>query len=249
MAVSVLEIREADDDLVLSGYASTFSQPYDMGWYSEQVDPKAFNRTLSQKPDVQLLINHDGLPLARTTAPTALSKLDLSADNHGLLAQASLDRTDPDVQKITPKLRSGILNSMSFGFRIVPDLKGEPGDVWSPDMSSRTLRTIDLDGGDVSVVTNPANPNTSVGLRAGGNALEAIASAMRTMEARSASDEEIRALLGRMQAAYGETTSGDELAIQEVVSQVDALNTSEMDEAVRIAREILNLRKRRSNAL
>lgn len=199
MAVSGLEVRESADALTLTGYASTFSQPYDMGWYTEQVDPEAFNRTLSQKPDVRLLINHDGLPLARTASGT----LTLSADSTGLLASASLDRSDPDVASLAPKMARGDVNAMSFGFRIVPNAKGEPGDAWSPDMSSRTLRTIDLDGGDVSVVTYPANPNTSVSVRSAGTAFEAITSAMRAMELRGAPDEEIRELLARMQAAFG----------------------------------------------
>lgn len=191
MAVTGLEVREGADDLTLTGYASTFGQSYDMGWYQESVDPGAFKRTLGQNPDVRLLINHDGLPLARTTSGT----LTLSADKTGLMASAALDRNDPDVQALVPKMQRGDLNQMSFGFRVLED-------TWENNMTERTLRQLDLNGGDVSVVTYPANPNTSVSLRAGGNALEAIASAMRTLESRNATDEEVRELLARMQAAY-----------------------------------------------
>src|SRR5690349_10489831 len=98
MAVSDLEVRESSDILTLTGYASTFNQPYDMGWYTETVDPKAFQRTLGRKPDVRLLVNHDGLPLARTTSGT----LTLDADSRGLLVSASLDRSDPDVERLAP---------------------------------------------------------------------------------------------------------------------------------------------------
>lgn len=225
MAVTGLEVREGPDDLTLTGYASTFSQPYDMGWYTETVDPDAFKRTLGQKPDVRLLINHDGLPLARTTSGT----LNLSADKKGLLASATLDRNDPDVQAIVPKMARGDLNEMSFGFRVIED-------IWQNDMSERTLRQLDLNGGDVSVVTYPANPNTSVALRAGGSAFEAIASAMRDMEQRSASDDEIRSLLARMQAAYGEPSTV--IAVDSVVTQAviadheDPTITSDSDEAI-----------------
>ena len=40
-----------------------------MGGYTETIARGAFTKTLSERPDVQLLINHEGLPLARTTIP------------------------------------------------------------------------------------------------------------------------------------------------------------------------------------
>ena len=250
MIVTDLEVRDDDgEDLTLTGYASTFSQPYDMGWYTEQVDPQAFTRTLSQSPDVMLLINHTGMPLARTASGT----LKLSANKIGLLAEAKLSRSDPDVKSLAPKMLRKDVDSMSFAFRVVPDAKGEPGDIWSADMSSRTLRTLDLNGGDVSVVTRPANPNTSVGLRAGGTAFEAFASAMRAMEARSATHEDVRALLARMQDAFGGTPDGLDVsaavalgaAVAEAVAIVE--ETSELvedDSARKAAIELLEFRKR-----
>jgi HK97 family phage prohead protease len=238
MAVTGLEVREGADDLTLTGYASTFGQSYDMGWYQESVDPDAFKRTLGQKPDVRLLINHDGLPLARTTSGT----LTLSADKTGLLASASLDRNDPDVQALVPKMQRGDLNQMSFAFRVLED-------AWQNDMTERTLRQLDLNGGDVSVVTYPANPNTSVALRAGGNALEAIASAMRAMESRKASDDEIRTLLKRMQDAYGEPSEPIRLVTTDpgaaaVLAALQSEQTSEDDEAAQRAHALHELRKR-----
>lgn len=246
MAVSDLEVRDDSDGFTLTGYASTFDQPYDMGWYTESVDPGAFKRTLGQKPDVRLLINHDGLPLARTTSKT----LTLDTDSQGLRVSANLDPTDPDVASLVPKMRRGDLNQMSFGFRTIED-------IWEDNMSKRTLRQLDLNGGDVSVVTYPANPTTSVALRAGGPTLEAIASAMRAMESRAATDDEIRALLTRMQAAYGDAT-GDRSSevLRQVGEQVGgeleqllAANTSEAAEAAQRALARLNLRKRRALAL
>ncbi|HSN12900.1 MAG TPA: HK97 family phage prohead protease [Propionibacteriaceae bacterium] len=103
-------------------------------------------------------MNHDGLPLARTTSGT----LELDTDSRGLHVRASLDASDPDVQALPPKMRRGDLNQMSFGFRVSP----EDGDSWSSDMRTRTLRNLDLENGDVSVVTDPANPATVAGVRA-----------------------------------------------------------------------------------
>lgn len=245
MAVTGLEVREEDDSLTLSGYASTFSQPYDMGWYTESVDPDAFKRTLGQKPDVRLLINHDGLPLARTTSGT----LSLSTDKKGLLASASLDRNDPDVQAIVPKMQRGDLNEMSFGFRVLED-------IWENDMTVRTLRSLDLNGGDVSVVTYPANPNTSVSVRAGGRAIDAISSALRCLETRAASDEDIASVLTRALAYFSSIdmivdTAQDELAdalgIPNPDVEEDADKAAEMQ--ANAAKALLELRKRQLQLL
>jgi HK97 family phage prohead protease len=189
MAVDRLEVREMDGAApVLSGYASTFSQPYDMGWYREEVAPGAFKRSLGRTPDVRLLINHGGLPLARTTSGT----LDLREDSTGLKVEARLDPSDPDVAALLPKMRRGDLNQMSFGFRVLDD-----GDEWTNDMSRRTLRHLDINDGDVSVVTYPANPGTSAAVRGDGVAIDAVRSAMRALEARDATSEDIVSVLTR----------------------------------------------------
>jgi HK97 family phage prohead protease len=157
-----------------------------MGWYTERVDPDAFKRTLSRKPDVRLLINHDGLPLARTRSGT----LTLDADSKGLRVTAELDPTDPDVERLTPKMQRGDLNQMSFAFRVVSD-------IWEDDTTKRTLRELDLNDGDVSVVTYPANKGAMVGLRSMQPHLEAVQSALAALEARAATPEEAASVLSR----------------------------------------------------
>lgn len=195
IGATVLEVRDDDaDGITLTGYASTFDDPYSMGWYTETVDRNAFKRTLGRSPDVRLLVNHADLPLARTASGTLM----LDTDSKGLRVQTSLDPSDPDVARLTPKLKRGDLNQMSFAFRVFD----EDGDSWSKDMSSRTLRSLDLDDGDVSVVTYPANPNASVGLRAVGPVTESIASALRTLEERGASEEDVVDVLARALACF-----------------------------------------------
>jgi HK97 family phage prohead protease len=159
---STLEFREEGDAPVLEGYAATFdARGYDMGAFVERIDPSAFSRTLGMAPDVRLLIDHAGQPLARTKSGT----LTLTPDATGLRARAELDPTDPDVQRLMPKMRRGDLDQMSFAFRV----DGEDGDSWEYPIGGkpvRTLRSLNLSGGDVSVVTYPANPGTSVSVRA-----------------------------------------------------------------------------------
>ena len=151
-----LEIRTAGTSITIEGHASTFNQPYNMGWYTETVAPGAFARTLGRNPDVTLLVNHDGLPLARTGSGT----LELAEDESGLYTRATLDASDPDVKRLVPKMARGDLNKMSFAFGLT-----DGGDEWSEDYTSRTMRHLNLDGGDVSVVTHPANPNATVSMR------------------------------------------------------------------------------------
>ena len=89
------EVRTDGDTLTLTGYASTF-EPYEMyggpaaGGRIEQIDKHAFDKTLREKPDLMLLVNHGGLPLARTKS----GNLQLSCDDHGLKVVAQLDRND-----------------------------------------------------------------------------------------------------------------------------------------------------------
>lgn len=156
------EIREAGSAVTVEGYASTFNQPYDMGLYRETVAPGAFRKTLQETPDVRFLINHDGLPLARTTSGT----LELAEDSNGLHMRASLDPADPDVARIVPKMQRGDLTQMSFAFRTIKD-------EWSQDYSERTMKELSLRDGDVSLVTYPANPNATAKMRAARDAVAA----------------------------------------------------------------------------
>ena len=189
MAVGGIEVRDVDGGVTLHGYAATFDQPYNMGWYEERVAPGAFKRSLGRTPDVRLLVNHGGLPLARTTSGTLI----LGEDAKGLTVEARMDPSDPDVASLVPKMRRGDLNQMSFGFRVA----GEDGDVWNDDMSERTLRVLDIHDGDVSVVTYPANPGTTAAVRGDTRAVDAVTSALRALEARSAPSESVASVLAR----------------------------------------------------
>lgn len=146
----ISEIREENGKLVFRGYASLTGVPYPVGRFEETIAPGAFKRTLGEDPDVSLLINHDGLPIARTKAGT----LRLAEDERGLRVDADLDERDPDVQRVKAKMESGSLDGqMSFAFRCNDD-------VWSDDMSERTVRSLTLHRGDVSIVTHGASPST-----------------------------------------------------------------------------------------
>lgn len=152
----------SDGPLSFSGYASTTGTAYQvndfLGSYQETIERGAFDKTLAEGDDVRLLINHEGLPLARYTGRGISNgdTMSLSTDASGLLVDAALDRNDPDVQRIEPKMRRGDLSQMSIGFQVTRQ-------DWSKDYTERTIREVKLF--DVSVVTYPANPATSAQVR------------------------------------------------------------------------------------
>jgi len=150
------EFREDKDSnqVILEGYAATF-EPYDVhggpdaGGWVEKLDLRCFDNTLAEQPDLQLLINHEGTPLARTKSGT----LQLSRDRHGLRVRASLDPSDPDVQRLIPKMRRGDMDEMSFAFRVTDQ-------TWDTSYTNRTINHLSLEKGDVSVVNYGMNPGT-----------------------------------------------------------------------------------------
>lgn len=151
-----IEVREdADGKVTFDGIASAVGKPYtvrDMfGEFEETIAPGAFNRTLKQRDDVRLLVNHTGVPLARTKAGT----LNLST-TPDLRAVAELDVTNPTAQEIRSAMGRGDVDEMSIGFRVKDQ-------EWSDDYTVRTIREVQLL--DVSVVTFPASPHTSAQLR------------------------------------------------------------------------------------
>ena len=149
------EIRAEDDGTIrVSGHAAVFNQDADIGgMFIERIEPGAFLDAIG-RDDVVFLIEHEGLPLARTSSGT----LELSEDKIGLRMETVLDQTDPDVARILPKMRRGDLSKMSFAFRA--ELQ-EWDD--SQEIPIRTIKKAWLR--DVSVVTYPAYDGTDIGLR------------------------------------------------------------------------------------
>ena len=74
--------------------------------FDEEVRPGAFSETLATNPDVSLMVNHEGLPLARTGAPATLT---LTEDTDGLRFVARCDRSDPDVRSVVGKIKRGLM--------------------------------------------------------------------------------------------------------------------------------------------
>jgi len=144
----------------VEGYAAVFDSlsevifEWDNGRFREKVAPGAFAKTLREQ-NVPLLVEHANLPLATTGSGTLL----LAEDGKGLRFSSILDPTDPDVQRLVPKMRRGDMNKTSFGFipiRDSWDAKAKP--------RLRTLHEVRLV--DVSIVARPAYSATTAKVRA-----------------------------------------------------------------------------------
>lgn len=154
IAFTNLEVRAMDDDADprLVGYAAVFDSPSEPMGFTEFVKRGAFTKTINDGADVRLLIDHEGVPLARTRSRT----LTLSEDDRGLRVEASLDPLNPDAARVISAMRRGDLSQMSFAFRTIKDW-------WNEDRTVRELREVQLF--DVSVVTYPAYEATVAELR------------------------------------------------------------------------------------
>jgi HK97 family phage prohead protease len=197
-----IETREAEDGVMrLSGYAAVFNDSSVPLPFSERIAPGAFRKTLSETPDVRLLINHEGLPLARTKNGT----LELSEDEVGLRFDAELPDTT-EARDLWTLIQRGDVDQMSFAFRVIRQK-------WSPDRTERTLTEVSLADGDVSVVTYPAYPTTTVEAR------EHLANAIQAVkEGREISGESLLVL----QSVFEKMSEGHEY-VMEAVEMMAAL--------------------------
>ena len=161
MVLAVADTGEQEGRKVVSGYASTFNEPYvlfqnDDLVYREQVDPGAFADT--DMSDVILQYNHEGRVFARTSNNT----LKVTPDEKGLFIEADLGGTEIG-RELYEEIRGGYTDKMSFGFIVSEDeelrSRAEDGRV-------DILRTITGFSKlfDVSAVSIPANNGTSIGV-------------------------------------------------------------------------------------
>jgi HK97 family phage prohead protease len=148
----------------VSGYASMYNtETVIAGLWREQIAPGAFASALDGSDDVRALFNHDpNILLGRTKSGT----LRLSEDKKGLRYDVDL----PDTQQardVRELIKRGDVTGSSFGFTIEED-EWDESEVKRGKLPLLTIRKVSLF--DVSPVTYPAYPQTSVSARAKGEA-------------------------------------------------------------------------------
>jgi HK97 family phage prohead protease len=160
-----VERRSEGDPPTIVGHAAVFDQWTTLyaGKYwtwREVVRPGAFRNALAEKQDCRALINHDSnLVLGRSKSGT----LALSEDQTGLLCEIN----PPDTQAardLMTLIQRGDISGMSFAFRVRAN--GDRATITvQGEMEQEDRELLDLDLLDVSVVTNPAYPQTDVSVR------------------------------------------------------------------------------------
>ncbi len=165
-----VRIGGSDKEKRVVGYAARYevmSKP--LPGFRERIRKNAFKRILEEKPDVVATFNHDmNVVLGRTTSGT----LQLHSDDRGLAFDCLLPNTQ-GARDLYESIQRGDINGCSFAFNVAPGM-----DEWSqePDYrmegdkiagSKGLVRTLkDFNQLiDVSIVTSPAYPNTSVDAR------------------------------------------------------------------------------------
>lgn len=151
-----LRAVEKDGRRLIVGYAAVFEQMSDdLGGFREIVMPGAFTEAVGG--DVRATYNHNPeMVLGRTKAGTLI----LVEDDIGLRYEI----VPPDTQYARDMMISierGDVNQSSFGFRVVEESWRNPTE--QQPWPVRVLRKVNLF--DVSPVTFPAYPSTSVAVR------------------------------------------------------------------------------------
>lgn len=153
MELRVLDIEDADKKYMVEGYASTFDKylllTIDGEDYFERIEPTAFdNADLS---DVVFRVDHEGRVYARSSA----GSVEIWHDEKGLGQRTDLGRTQM-ARDLFADIEVGNYPQMSFAFVVADD-----GDYFDMATNTRVITKIDKVF-DVSPVSFPANPNTSL---------------------------------------------------------------------------------------
>ena len=111
------------DWYTLTGHAAVFESPTTLYkgkqfQITEEIARGAFDNVLRSNPDVHLNVNHDmNLVMARTGVK-GVGQLDLSIDDVGLRVYARVSPNLSYAKDWAELMRSGIVDQMSFAFRI-----------------------------------------------------------------------------------------------------------------------------------
>jgi len=153
ITTSQLKRAEGEEGEIV-GMAARVGKGYNMGWFEERIEPGAFDNTLGD--DVRVLFNHDGnMVLGRTKSGTAK----IWTDDEGNLMYSYKTPNRSYAKDLEDAIRTGDVDQSSFAF-VIED------DEWKTE-EGKEVRVIKKIGQlyDVSPVTYPANPDTSVAKR------------------------------------------------------------------------------------
>lgn len=173
-------VTNPDGSRTLSGYAALFnSLSVDFGGWQEIIAPGAFTRSLKGNPDVVCLRDHDNaILLGRTRSGT----LTVAEDNVGLRFDCKLPATTQATDLIA-LIERGDIDGCSFSFSANID-------DWKTTPDGKTIRTlIDVDLFDVSAVSEPAYPDTSLSIRSAPKEIRSLLESRKKAKRDDAGDD------------------------------------------------------------
>ena len=163
MPLNIKKRAEGEEkSYIVEGYATTFGDTYELyrdGRYivKERVDKDAFANT--DMSDVVFQFDHEGRVYARTKNGT----VELNVDNIGLHQKTDLGRTSSS-RAAFEDIEAGNYYQMSFAFTVTDDEYEEEEQDNGDIILTRTIKEIGKLY-DVSAVSFPANPYTSISAR------------------------------------------------------------------------------------
>lgn len=147
--------KRFDTEYYVEGYATTFDKPYLMFEYEgvkyyEVIDRHALDE--ADMSDVIMQYDHQGKVFARNSNNT----LYLNVDDTGLFTAADLSRSQA-ARQMHEEIDGGLVTKMSWAFTVAESK-------YNKDTHTRTITKIKKVY-DVSAVSMPANPDTSISAR------------------------------------------------------------------------------------
>lgn len=137
----------------ISGYAAVFNSPAAIDeWFTEEIEPGAFARSISDN-DIRALFNHNwDKVLGRTKSGT----LQLSEDERGLKFEVELPDTST-ARDLVASMARGDINQCSFGFYPTEE-------TWNYDVEPAHRKLNEVELYEISVVSIPAYDDTEASL-------------------------------------------------------------------------------------
>ena len=174
-----LEVRidEENETAKISGYAAVFNRySVDLGGFKEILRPGCFRKVLGNGEDVVALINHNRDTVFATKNSGTLK---LEENQKGLKFDIDIIPDDDDAKRVYSKVKNGLMNGCSFSFRVAEEgekvKRGNNGEITREILEVEKL-------GDVSVVTSPAYPATSVNVRTAEETRDSYTASQRALD-------------------------------------------------------------------
>lgn len=148
---------EPEENYIVEGHAATYDEYLlfndGMNDFYERIDPHAFDET--DTSDVVFVIDHEGRVFARTRN----GSVQLMHDDNGLFVRVDLSRSS-SARSVHEDIMCGNYDRMSFAFTVKDD------EISHDDKGyHRVIKSVGKLF-DISAVSFPANPNTSIGIAA-----------------------------------------------------------------------------------